>query len=89
MYATNDRFANPIALYHEEGLMRGVRIGQLEINPFAYNPRSGELRFFDNLKKLYNSPAFSGSFVRPFCPSARPFAFLPFRLYFPPFVSIS
>ena len=73
-------FANPVAQYHEEGLMRGVRIGRLEINPFAYNPMSGELKVIDNLevevrflqsnhaktdqlKKLYNSPAFNGLFV--------------------------
>jgi len=43
MYATNEWFVSPIALYHEEGLMRGVRIGPLEINLFAYNPVSGEL----------------------------------------------
>ena len=49
MYATSDWFVKSIALYHEEGLMKGVRIGRLEINPFAYNPMSGELKVLDDL----------------------------------------
>ena len=58
VYATNDWFSNPVALYHDEGIMRGVRIGRLEINPFAYNPVTGELKIFDNLEievKFLNS----------------------------------
>ena len=58
VYATNDWFSNPLARFHDIGIMRGVRIGRLEINPFSYNPVSGELKIFDNLEievKFVNS----------------------------------
>jgi len=40
-YASNQWFSNPVARVHEEGIMRGVRLGRLEISPFAYNPVTG------------------------------------------------
>ncbi len=50
LYATNAWFANPMVKYHEVGVMRGVRIGRLEINPLAYNPVTGQIRIFNNMK---------------------------------------
>ena len=50
VYKTNRWFSNPLARFHEEGVMRGVRFGRLEISPFVYNPVSGELKLYNNLK---------------------------------------
>jgi len=50
IYETDNWFSNPMARYHDEGIMRGVRLGRLEINPFAYNPVTGELKVYNNLK---------------------------------------
>ena len=50
VYESNQWFSNPLVRYHEEGIMRGVRLGRLEISPFAYNPVSGELKVYNNLK---------------------------------------
>ena len=50
VYEADQWFFNPLARYHDEGIMRGVRFGRLEISPFAYNPVSGELKLFNNLK---------------------------------------
>ncbi|MCL2246358.1 MAG: C25 family cysteine peptidase, partial [Lentimicrobiaceae bacterium] len=49
-YETDKWFSNPLARFHEEGIMRGVRFGRLEISPFAYNPVAGELKVYNNLK---------------------------------------
>ncbi len=50
VYATNAWFSNPMVQYHEVGVMRGVRIGRIEINPLAYNPVTGELKIFNDMK---------------------------------------
>lgn len=50
VYSTNALFSNPMVRYHEVGIMRGVRIGRIEINPLAYNPVTGDLKVFNNMK---------------------------------------
>ncbi|MDD2563658.1 MAG: C25 family cysteine peptidase [Salinivirgaceae bacterium] len=50
VYEQDAWFSNPIARIHESGTMRGVRIGRLEINPLAYNPVTGELKIYNDLK---------------------------------------
>lgn len=50
VYQTNAWFSNPMVRYHEVGIMRGVRLGRIEINPLAYNPVTGQLRIFNNMK---------------------------------------
>jgi hypothetical protein len=50
VYATNAWFSNPMAQYHEVGVMRGVRMGRIEINPLTYNPVTGELKIFNDMK---------------------------------------
>ena len=50
VYEKDAWFSNPIARIHESGTMRGVRIGRLEINPLAYNPVTGELKIYNDLK---------------------------------------
>ena len=49
IYNTNNIYANELAHITFIGESRGVRIGNLKINPFSYNPQTNELTIKNNL----------------------------------------
>ncbi len=49
-YSTNAFYApDKIAFYEYEGQMRATRLGRIQINPFAYNPVTNQLKVYNNI----------------------------------------
>ncbi len=49
VYASNKFFANELVKFEESGIMRGTRLGTIAVNPFSYNPVTGELTVVTDL----------------------------------------
>ena len=49
-YQTRSLATAPEATIEVQGIMRGIRIGSLVINPVSYNPASNTLRVFNNIE---------------------------------------
>jgi hypothetical protein len=49
IYNTDDFVSKEIAVYHEVGQMRAIRLGRLQIAPIQYNPVRNTLRIINNL----------------------------------------
>lgn len=49
-YAKNAFTNAPIAEFVEEGIMRDVRFGRININPIRYNPASNTITVYNNIK---------------------------------------
>ncbi len=51
VYSTNEFYApEKLAYYEESGQMRATRLGRIQINPFAYNPVTNQLKVYNNIK---------------------------------------
>ncbi len=53
-YQTRSLATMPEATIEVQGIMRGIRIGSLVINPVSYNPASNTLRVFNNIEVEIN-----------------------------------
>ncbi len=61
VYNRDEFFSKSLVWYEETGIMRGVRIGNLHISPFSYNPVQNKLKVFENLvfEVIFENPDFT------------------------------
>jgi len=50
IYSQDDFIEQPIVKVEEVGIMRGVKIGRLVINPIQYNPVQNQIKIYKNIK---------------------------------------
>ncbi|PLX22841.1 MAG: hypothetical protein C0599_05515, partial [Salinivirgaceae bacterium] len=49
VYQTDAFYANELVSFEESGIMRGTRLGRIEMNPFQYNPVKNQLKVYTEL----------------------------------------
>jgi hypothetical protein len=49
VYQTDAFYANELVKFEESGIMRGTRLGRIEMNPFQYNPVKNQLKVYTEL----------------------------------------
>lgn len=49
VYSNNGFYQNQMAWYEESGIMRGVRVGNVFVSPFRYNPVENILEVYNNM----------------------------------------
>lgn len=48
-YSNDAFYANDLVKFEESGIMRGTRLGRIEMNPFQYNPVKNQLKVYTEL----------------------------------------
>lgn len=49
VYSKNEFYQNQMAWYEESGILRGVRVGNVFVSPFRYNPVENTLEVYNNM----------------------------------------
>ncbi|MDA3866536.1 MAG: C25 family cysteine peptidase, partial [Salinivirgaceae bacterium] len=50
VYNSDSFYGDELVSYEESGVMRGTRMGRIEMNPFRYNPITNELMVYTDMK---------------------------------------